>query len=429
MRALDRLHRAVAFSFKTRSRALVAVLVLLGAGALAWYGVQALRAHRARTDAEEALARYDFPEARARLALASKLRPRESALWLLAAQAARRDGDLTEAKKQLDRYRAMSAKASEAGALEESLQRVQQGDIEHDLDHLMALVDSGAPAAEQILEALAVGSLEVYRLDKAEFWVRHLLARFPKNPVGRLMLARKDDLLGKHEQTADACRQILADFPENSGARLLLAGQLVRVQRFAEAAVEYEELLKRGAHEPAAMLGLARCREHTGRPDETRALLRQLEERYPDNSEGLLECGRFALKEDRAADAERFLQRALQLAPSENEIHFQLGLCLERLGRTEEARRHLARFKEIEADLRRLDTFAKASISSPRDPAPRREAGIICLRNGQTAEGLRWLRSALAVAPEDRETHRVLADFYRSQGDSARADAHEQKSR
>jgi tetratricopeptide (TPR) repeat protein len=428
MRAPDRLRRVVVFCFRTRRRAQLAVLVLAGTGWLSWYAVGAVRAHLARSDAERALARYDFPAARDRLELATRLRPHKAALWLLAAQAARRDGDLAGAKNHLARYQSLIGVITHEGSLEASLQRVQQGDIEYDLDHLMFLVDSGDPAGEQILEALAVGSIEVYRIDRAEFWVHHLLTRFPKNPVGRLNRARMDDLLGKHERAAEGCRELLADFPENDNARRLLAGQLFLAQRFAEAADEYEELLRRGAN-AQALLGLARCRERTGRLDETRALLRELEERFPDNSEALLECGRFALREDRAGDAEPLLRRALQLAPSSDEIHYQLGLCLERLGRTDEARRHLERFKEIEIDLMRMDALVKAAVRTPEDPAPRREAGLICLRNGQTGEGLRWLYSALKVAPTDKATHRALADFYRSQGDPVRSSYHERNAR
>ena len=68
-------------------------------------------------------------------------------------------------------------------------------------------------------------------------------------------------------------------------------------------------------------------------------------------------------------------------------------------------------------------------ISLHSDPAPRREAGLICLRNGQTAEGLRWLQGAVEVAPGDRASHAALADFYRGQGDAQRADYHRQRAR
>ena len=70
-------------------------------------------------------------------------------------------------------------------------------------------------------------------------------------------------------------------------------------------------------------------------------------------------------------------------SPYDHEVHYQLGLCLERIGKADEARHHLDRFKQIETDLNRLVALLRLVVNHPRDPAPRREAGLICLRNGQ----------------------------------------------
>jgi Tfp pilus assembly protein PilF len=76
-----------------------------------------------------------------------------------------------------------------------------------------------------------------------------------------------------------------------------------------------------------------------------------------------------------------------------------------------------------------MDDLLKVVVKVPRDPDPRRELGTICLRNGQTAEGLRWLQGALEVAPADKETHAVLADFYEGQGDLKWSLYHRQRAR
>jgi Flp pilus assembly protein TadD len=416
MRVFDRLRRATRACFRTRRRTQLSVLLLLAAGLLAWHAVRLTRAHFAFARAEEALARYDFAAAREHVKLAGELRPRKSAIWLLAAQAARRDGDLAEAENHLRRYKALAGKTPE-GRLEDALQQVQRGYIERDVYDLMAKADAGHPATEQILEALAVGSVHIYHFDRAGFWVHHLLERFPKNPVGRLIRARMDDVLGKRDRAADGCRELLADFPDNREAKALLAGLLYRALQFAEAANLYEELRQKRPDDLSTLLGLARCRDRMGRADEARALVRELEENFSGNSEALLECGRFAMADGRVGDAERLLRRAIELAPNDHEIHYQLGLCLERAGKADEARQHFERFKQIEGDLVRLDTLLKAVVNSPRDPAPRREAGMICLRNGQSAEGLRWLQGALEVAPDDKATQAALADYHNGKRD------------
>ena len=428
MLGMNRLRRAMHACFRTRRKAVVSLVVLLAAAFVAWHAVRLTRAHYAVKRTEEALARYDFAAARAAAGSAAELSPRNPAAWLLAAQAARRDGDPAEAKNHLRAYKSLAGATSEWN-LEDSLQHAQQGEIERDVYDLMAKADAGHPATEQILEALAVGSVHVYQFDRAAFWVHHLLSRFPKNPVGRLIRAQMDDVLGKRDRAAVECRELLADFPDHAKAKALLAGLLYRAHQFEESADLYEELWQKRQDNLSALLGLARCRDRMGRADDARRLVRELEVRFPDNSEALLESGRFALSDGRPDDAERLLRQAVQLAPNDHEVHYQLGLCLESVGKAEEARYHFERFKQVEADLKRLDILLKAVVNNPRDPAPRREAGMICLRNGQPAEGLRWLNGALEVAPGDRETHALLADYYFGQGDLNESNYHRQRAR
>ena len=47
----------------------------------------------------------------------------------------------------------------------------------------------------------------------------------------------------------------------------------------------------------------------------------------------------------------------------------------------------------------RLEKVFQAMVKAPADPAPRLEAGRICLRNGQVSEGLRWLSGVLDLVP------------------------------
>jgi len=411
----DRLWNCLRYPVRTPKRSVLTALVLVAVGFSAWYAVRVLRFTRARAAAEQALAAYDYPMARERLGECVRLRPRDPAVRLQAAQAARRDGDYVEADAQLARYRELVGPTPE-GRLEEALVSTQQGRVEENVEYLIALADSRHPAAEQILEALAVGCVHVYHLDRAGFWVGQLLTHFPKNPVGRLIRAQLHATLGRRDQGLEECQRLVADFPHFARARLYLAGALTAAQRYDDAVSHYEELLRARPGDMAALLGLARCLQRTGRADEASPLIRELEERHADKSEATLECGRFALKEDRLADAERLLRRAVQLAPNDHEAHYHLGVCLDRLGRRDESRVHIERFKQIEADLARLEQFTAAAVKNPRDPAPRREAGMICLRNGQIEEGLRWLSGARELAPNDPATHDALEEYFKLHG-------------
>lgn len=424
-----RVQSAVRFCFGSNRRRALSLLILLAAAGSCWYAGRVILSNRARADAEQALARYDFSAARGYLAIAVQYRPRNPSLWLLAAQAARRDGDLAEAKKCLVRYETLVGDATQEGALEWSLLFAQQGEIEREVQDLMWKADAGHPATEQILEALAVGSIHIYDFDRAGFWVHHLLTRFPRNPIGRVIRAQMDDVLGKRDQAAVRCSELLQDHPDNWKARVLLAGLLYRAQQYAEASKHYLILHDRRPEELIPVLGLIRCRERIGQFEEARPLVQLLERNFSTNPDAMLECGRFALSENRFTDAERFLRKAVALAPNDHEIHYQLGLLFERTARPAEAREHLERFKSIETDLTRLDELLKEVVKNPRDPGPRREAGLICLRNGQASEGLRWLLGAVEINPADKASHRALAEYYLSQGDLARSNLHSQQSR
>jgi predicted Zn-dependent protease len=405
---------------------LVAVALLALGG---WYGLRVLRFHRDEASAREALAKNNFPEARRRLASCLALRPDDPAALVLAAQAARRDGLLDEAGGYLQRYYKRVGGSTPEGALQGVLLQVQRGAVKENVHALLDYLEVRHPDSEQILEALAQGCVHVYRLDEASFWTKQLLDRFPDNPVGRLLDAQTNETLHHREKAAEITSRLVEDYPEYDKARLYLAGLLFKDHQYEKAADHYRELHRRQPAELMPLLGLARSLLTLERIDEAAPFLRGLEEKHADNSDALLECGRFALRQKRPADAESLLRRAVLLAPNDHEVHFELAVCLEQLGRTNESRQHLERFKQIEADLVLLEKTVTAMVKAPNDPGPRREAGRICLRNGQVSEGFRWLDGALEVAPDDKPTHQILADFYASQGDVARARFHRDKAR
>ena len=69
----------------------------------------------------------------------------------------------------------------------------------------------------------------------------------------------------------------------------------------------------------------------------------------------------------RWADGRRYLNRAVQLAPYDMEIHRDLSVCLYQIGRREDADQHAKRSREIEADLVQL----REAIDSEHDEASR----------------------------------------------------------
>jgi Flp pilus assembly protein TadD len=398
---------------------LLAVLLLVLAAYPASYGTRVLFFRRDRAEAQRALREYDFPAARVRLAACLRLCPSDAATRLLAARTARRDGDLAAAEEQL-----AACPAGEERALEWALLRAQRGQLQDVQPYLRSCLDVHHPARELILEALAWGSVQTYQLDQADSWVNELLAKAPRNPLGRLARAQTEESLGRDDRALADYRGVVADYPKYTTARGRLAALLLRTQKYEEAAAEYEELARHQPDQAVPLLGLARCWVRLERTEQARPIIQRLRQQYPDNSEVLLLCGQSALDEHHPAGAEPILRRAAALAPNDQEVQYQLAVCLGQLGRAEEARRHVERARQIEADLLRLEKAFAATVRTPTDPAPRIEAGRICLRNGQPGEALRWLNGALAVDPGHKPTHAALAEYFASVGDAEQAEHH-----
>lgn len=398
---------------------LVALGLLLGLGAV--QGARYLRYRRHLRAAEEAIARYEFESARENLAECLKWRPEDPALLLLAARTARRAGLSDEAEDLLSRYNKRKGQPTPEGALERAMLQAQQGELPAVEDDLLAHVEAQHPDSNLILEALALGAVQVYQLNKAVGWLNQLLDRDPDNVTALINRGLLFESRGGPGVALPDYRRAVESQPENGHARLRLAQALLRDGHPAEAAEHFERAVQHQPHDPAALFGLATCRFQQNRRAEATRLLDDVLAIDPRNSEALRERGKLALAENNLADAEALLRRSLDVQPFDRETHYQLSLCLRRRGKQAAADKHLQRVKQIEADARQLEALYLQIVQKPHDPDPRVKAALICLRNGQEKEALRWLEGALQMAPSHRAAHRALADIYEHHGDKERA--------
>jgi Tfp pilus assembly protein PilF len=144
----------------------------------------------------------------------------------------------------------------------------------------------------------------------------------------------------------------------------------------------------------------------------------------PRHPKGLLERGRLELTAGDLPAAERWLREALAAQPGNYHTNYSLALCLQQQDKTQEATVHFARAEKIAADMKRLEAVSREALTHPRNPAPRVEAGQLCLKNGHDLEGLRWLHGALQIDPAFAPAHRVLAAYYEENGAKERAESH-----
>jgi tetratricopeptide (TPR) repeat protein len=384
-----------------------------------------LRVWRHLRAARQALERRDFEQAQDHLDRCLADRPDDGELHFLAGQTARRRGAFDLAEQHLHTCGQLGW-APERLALEWALLRAQQGDLDAVEVPLQNRVREGDAESSLILEALASGSLRVYRLRTARKYLEDWLARDPEDFQALLWYGEVMERLTHFPQAAEAYKKAVQRNPGHDDARLRLARVLVRNQP-AEAAEQFEHLRQRGGPsvQADAVVGLARCRQSLGQPEMAQRLLDEfLAEKEPEHVEALTERGRMALDQGQEEEAGRLLGKAVRLAPHERTAVFQYSRCLQRLGRQDEARHWRRRLEQIEQDLRTLEGIHRQVHQSPRDPGLRCTAGLILLRNRQEREGVRWLESALRLDALHRPSHEALADYYQHAGDSARAAFH-----
>jgi predicted Zn-dependent protease len=356
------------------------------------------------------LDRRDFAAARAHLDAALSWRPKSSELLLLAARAARRDGDLVTAGRLLDACGKQPPAPAGLG-VERALLCVQGGDLRAGEGGLLARLHADPPDAPVILEVLVPAYLREFELVSAYRWLEYWLRRDPGNAQAQLWMSDVAERLGVPQQALDSARAAAAAEPGSAAAHLRCGRLLLRARQPQEALGHYEWLQTHHPEDKEARLGLARCRRETGEERESARLLDDLLRDDPGNAAALAERGYVDLGAGRPEEALPRLREAARRLPSDPDLLYNYALCLEQCGRPDEARPTRQRLERCHADLDRLKELRAAISRDPHNPALRCEAGEILLRNDQAREAIRWFESALREDPAYGPAKQALTDY------------------
>lgn len=345
---------------------LVAVLVVAGSALLADHVATRRRMDRLLADANAAIDRREFASASARINEYLRDRPDDLPVRLLAAQTARRQGDLDAAHSHL-RYFQEHGGPDEPRLREQQLLLAQEGDTT-DVDVLMesCLEPSPPPDVDLVLEVAIEQQLK--RLEKAfnagmtlvdgphgkaraqteqaiAIWLERRAS--PADQVHGLIWRGQLHLLTDQRAAIADFRRATEIDPEHVGARINLARSLIEYD-VNEAARHLEALHARDPLDPQVTMRLAQVKRGLGRPAEANGLLDQLLQRRPTDAAALLDRGKGALDLGRPAEAEPFLRRVLEQSPDDPFVHLAFSRCLLLTGREAEAKRHEQHYKELQ---------------------------------------------------------------------------------
>lgn len=396
----------------------LAVLSLLAAGVLLGRAVLGPSEER---QARAALARLDLAAAAEHFDRHLQRHPDDAAAWFLAGRTARRRERYTQAEEALARCQELTG-VTDATRLEWDLLRVQRGDLGEVDTRLRLTIGPEHPDAPAVLEALARGYRQADRLREVVQACNLWIACQPDHPWPYRWRADVYERFSKLSEAVADYRRALELAPEDRAVRLALAKTLARAHRSAEAAEQYIQELSRRPEDAEAQIGLAGCRIEQGRFAEAAALLGPLLAAGEPPARALALRGRAALELGDPAAAERFLARAVELAPDDAEALYQLTQALRAQDRAEEANRLTPRLEALRRDLARIEALIRAIDIHPDDPAPRHEAGLLALRLGHADDGVSWLLSAVRLPGDHRASHAALADHFERVGDPRAAE-------
>jgi tetratricopeptide (TPR) repeat protein len=213
---------------------------------------------------------------------------------------------------------------------------------------------SMAPDDLEVAFLLASGYLRIKKVDRAETLFAEIVKRKPI-PQTHVLIGRTYREFGEYDRARAELRAALKQDPRVRRAHYYLGMVAVLDQGTAgleEAIGEFQKELKGFPDDPVTRLRLGMALVEAQRPDEALPALEASVRSEPPRMDAYHYLGRCLFALDRAAEAVPALVRALELAPGEGageqklgSIHYQLGLALRALGRSEEAATH---FKQAE---------------------------------------------------------------------------------
>jgi tetratricopeptide (TPR) repeat protein len=350
--------------------------------------------------------------------------PDDPEVLFLAARAARRAGELGAAEHYLGQCQAAPALADRA-PLERVLLRATRGEMDAVAAYCRSLLERGDPDTPLILEALAQGYSTALRFPEASACLDDWLMRMPDHPQALYVKGRLELQASNRPSAIKLFNRVLELDAERDDARLFLAELYLELGQGHEALPHLELLAQHLPGHPLVNARLGRCLVMLGRKDQAIRILDGVLQRQPDLAPALLERGKLALDDDDLPLAADLLRKACARDPGDRSTYYQLFLCLERQGKAAEAKTVQQRMRDLEQDTARLHEIATKELSQrPRDAGLYVEAGEIFLRVGAFDEGVRWLETAVQIAPQHAGAHRALARHYQARGQFGLAQQH-----
>lgn len=329
----------------------------------------------------------------------------------LLARAKRKQGDLSGMRAHLIAARRLGAPAARLER-EQWLGLAQEGQLSEVEGHMRELLTDPRGDAAEICEAFVAGFSRLNRIDSAGHLIEAWIADYPADPRPHRALGKLQSNSQQWVKAVASFRKALELAPHYTSVRGELGDALLAHHQTAEALTEYELCCKDPKTWSWGMLGRVRCLRTQQKPGLARELLEELLRKEPAISNATVQLAEMELEDDRPDRALELLQSISAETRPELSTRFALARALQRVGRTEEARRHFHFVESGGAALSKIQVLTRKVWENPEDVESRYEIGMLHIKYDNPAMGVVWLQSVLNYSPSHRNTHAALAEYY-----------------
>ena len=276
-----------------------------------------------------------------------------------------------------------------------------------------------------IAKELARIYLSTYRLDQAAGMIERWRALAPQDPQPYIwtneILSRSDV---DPEVMIQNYRAALERDPTLDKARLGLAQQLSKRRRFEEAEQEFLTYLKSQPNDAQALLGLGQDAFQQGNIEGARGYFEAAVKANPRQPDALKELSQIDVRLGRFQEACKSLEQLIKIDPFDHESRYTYAQALKLAGETARAKVELDYSARLRLEQQEIVRLRATLLQNPNNVETRFQVTKWLIEHGHADEGLRWTKEILRVDPGHVPTHRLLANYYASQGDAGLANYH-----
>jgi predicted Zn-dependent protease len=380
---------------------------------------------QARQDVRRAIASRQFDKASYSLEKWLSSSPASAEAHFLKAEVAWAQNDLLAATTELGR-------AHDLGFDQQALDRLRglilaRGNKPAEAEPVLrrTLDQSRAPDPD-VAEALVRIYLGSFRLGEAASLLDRWMSAYPDDARPFLLRTEIDIRTSATPGVLiERYQNALSRDPGLDQARLGLAAALRRDRRHAEAATEYARYLARKPNDPLGYVGAGENALELGDQVAAGRWIDRALSLAPHDSEALAARAALELQAGRLAAALEFFDQAIRADPFDHWNRYQRMLILSRLGKKSEANAERIVVERLKNEERRFDQVSRELMRNPLDSGLRSEAAEWLMKHGHQDEAVAWANLVLGHEPAHPAMNRLLADYYRAQGQIGLANFHE----